>query len=125
MSEYGNVQFRLPTKEEVKVSAAFNQEEGVVNLYLYLDARTVMEILDDGVGSMNWNRTHECIGNKVYCAIGVNANYNHPDREKCFIRKWMSELRHLLKKKKVNPAIHLSVRLFAGGLDERCIMHRK
>ncbi len=87
MSEYGSVQFRLPTKNEVKVCAAFNQEEGVVNLYLYLDARAVMEILDDAVGQMNWDRTHECIGGKVYCSIGINVNYDHPDRPRCMVTK--------------------------------------
>lgn len=90
MNTKDSILFRMPTTEEVKVSAAHNPEEGKVYLYLYLDARTVMDILDDAVGPMNWDRKHEMLGNKVYCAIGINVNYESVDRPRIMV--WKSDV---------------------------------
>lgn len=42
-----------------------------VTLLLYKDARVDMALLDEVVGSMNWQRTHEFKDGKLYCKIGI------------------------------------------------------
>jgi hypothetical protein len=38
---------------------------------LYKDARVDMSLLDEFVGPMNWQRTHEFKDGKLYCAVGI------------------------------------------------------
>ena len=38
---------------------------------LYKDARVDMNILDETVGAMNWKRSHELIGDRLYCTISI------------------------------------------------------
>lgn len=42
-----------------------------VVLLLYKDARVDQRILDELYGPMNWQRSHELIGDRLYCTISV------------------------------------------------------
>ena len=44
---------------------------------LYKDARVDMALLDEVVGPMNWQRTHEFKDGKLYCKVGIR--YTLPD----------------------------------------------
>lgn len=56
---------------------------------LYKDARCDMRILDETVGPENWQREHyECKGN-LFCRVGINVNYRHPDQEPRWV--WKSD----------------------------------
>lgn len=65
---------RLLTADEIDVRVAQTSNyDGVVkvNLLLYKDARVDMRILDEVYGPMNWKRTHQLIGDRLYCTIEV------------------------------------------------------
>lgn len=54
------------------------KKSGLV-LLLYKDARTDMNILDETVGSANWqDRFYEHKG-ILFCSLGINTNYANPD----------------------------------------------
>lgn len=62
--------FRDLTKDEIEVRVQSVSEKGVI-LLLYKDARVDMNILDETVGSQNWQREHyECKGN-LFCRVGI------------------------------------------------------
>ena len=70
--------FRDLTADEIEIRVASVNENGV-QLLLYKNARVDMSILDETVGSENWQREHyECKGN-LFCRVGINTNYNKPD----------------------------------------------
>lgn len=65
---------RLLTADEIDVRVAQTTErDGVVkvNLLLYKDARVDMKILDELVGPFGWKRSHQLIGDRLYCTIEV------------------------------------------------------
>ena len=64
---------RLTTDEiDVRVAQTTERNGAVsVNLLLYKDARVDMRILDELYGPMNWKRTHQLIGDRLYCTIEV------------------------------------------------------
>lgn len=67
-------EIRLLTADEIDVRVAQTSNyDGVVkvNLLLYKDARVDMRILDEVYGPMNWKRTHQLIGDRLYCTIEV------------------------------------------------------
>lgn len=39
----------------------------------YIDARQVMDLLDDVVGPENWQCDYKEIAGKIYCGVGINA----------------------------------------------------
>ena len=41
------------------------------SILIYKDARVDMKILDETFGSMNWKRSHQLIGDRLYCTIEV------------------------------------------------------
>lgn len=56
---------------------------------LYKDARCDMRMLDDVVGPENWQREHyECKGN-LFCRVGINVSYLHPEQEPRWV--WKSD----------------------------------
>ena len=70
--------FRDLRADEIECRVQSVKENGLV-LLLYKDARVDMNILDETVGSSNWQREHyECKGN-LYCRVGINTNYDKPD----------------------------------------------
>ncbi len=51
---------------------------GYATILAYKDARVDMARLDDSVGPLNWQRTHEVIGGNLYCHVGI---YNSEIKE--------------------------------------------
>lgn len=65
--------FRDLHADEIECRVQSVKEKGLV-LLLYKDARVDMNILDETVGSMNWQREHyECKGN-LFCRVGIDIN---------------------------------------------------
>ena len=57
-------------KDEIDVRVAQCTEKGV-SLLLYKDARVDQRILDETFGAMNWMRSHQLIGDRLYCTVSV------------------------------------------------------
>lgn len=62
--------FRDLTAGEIECRVATCNENGV-SLLLYKDARVDMNILDETFGVLGWQRTHELIGDRLYCTVSV------------------------------------------------------
>ena len=64
--------------DEIECRVQSCKKNGLI-LLLYKDARVDMNILDETVGSTNWqNRFYEHKG-ILFCSLGINANYKNPD----------------------------------------------
>lgn len=62
--------FRQLTADEVE--ARFGQDYGDwITLLLYKDARADMNILDETVGAVNWQRKHYEVKGNLYCSVGI------------------------------------------------------
>lgn len=64
--------FRLLTEKDIdcRIGTKSDAKKGV-SILLYRDARVDMDILDESVGSANWQREHyECKGN-LFCRVGI------------------------------------------------------
>lgn len=57
-------------KDEIDVRIAQCSDKGV-SLLLYKDARVDQRILDEAFGEMNWQRSHQLIGDRLYCTVSV------------------------------------------------------
>lgn len=74
--------FRTLRADEIDVRVATVSEKGC-SLLLYKDARCDMNILDETVGSRNWQRSHELINGNLFCNVGIcfeensNGYINH------------------------------------------------
>jgi hypothetical protein len=80
------LKFRALNKDEIDVRVA-QVGDGWVQLLLYKDARVDMSILDETVGPENWTRDHfECKGN-LFCRVGINVNYDQPDKPERWVYK--------------------------------------
>ena len=63
--------FRDLRADEIECRVQSVKEKGLV-LLLYKDARVDMNILDETVGTSNWQREHyECKGN-LFCRVGID-----------------------------------------------------
>jgi hypothetical protein len=70
--------FRDLRADEIECRIQQVKEKGLV-LLLYKDARVDMNILDETVGSSNWqNKFYEHKG-ILFCSLGINTNYEHPE----------------------------------------------
>ena len=79
--------FRDLTEDEIECRVQSVKENGLV-LLLYKDARVDMNILDESVGSANWQREHyECKGN-LFCRVGIKEE-NPKSLEKEWV--WKSD----------------------------------
>lgn len=56
--------------EEIDCRVSMINEKGC-SLLLYKDARVDQNILDETFGPMNWKRSHQLIGNNLYCTVEV------------------------------------------------------
>ena len=66
--------FRDLRADEIECRVQQVKENGLV-LLLYKDARVDMNILDETVGSSNWQREHyECKGN-LFCRVGIRCEH--------------------------------------------------
>lgn len=73
--------FRDLTADEIDCRVATCNENGV-SLLLYKDARVDMNILDETFGITGWQRTHELIGDRLYCTVSI-----WDDKHEQWIRK--------------------------------------
>lgn len=72
------MKFRDLTKDDIEVRVQSVKKNGLV-LLLYKNARVDMNILDETVGAENWqNRFYENKG-ILFCSLGINTNYKHPE----------------------------------------------
>lgn len=70
--------FRDLRADEIECRVQSVKENGLV-LLLYKDARVDMNILDETVGSSNWqNKFYEHKG-ILFCSLGINTNFDKPD----------------------------------------------
>ncbi len=65
-----DLKFRNLRKDEIDVRIG-SVNKGGASLLLYKDARADMNILDETVGPLNWQRKHEVIDGKLFCTISV------------------------------------------------------
>lgn len=69
--------FRNLKADEIECRVQSVKSNGLV-LLLYKDARVDMNILDEAVGSSNWqNKFYENKG-ILFCSLGINTNYEIP-----------------------------------------------
>lgn len=64
------LKFRELKASEIEVRIQSITEKGVI-LLLYKNARVDMDLLDETVGCMNWERKHEIIDGKLYCTVSI------------------------------------------------------
>lgn len=64
------MQFRRLKESEIECRVQSVKENGLV-LLLYKDARCDMNILDETVGSMNWQRSHVLINGNLFCNVSI------------------------------------------------------
>lgn len=64
------IAFRELRADEVDARVSTISAKGL-SLLLYKDARCDMNILDETVGQMNWEREHEIIGGRLYCTVSI------------------------------------------------------
>lgn len=62
--------FRKLTASEIDVRVSTVSEKGC-SVLLYKDARVDQNILDETFGIFGWQRSHEIIGNNLYCTVSV------------------------------------------------------
>lgn len=62
--------FRDVRASEIDCRLQTVTEQGV-SLLLYKDARVDQSILDETVGPLNWSRSHEMIGDRLYCTVSI------------------------------------------------------
>lgn len=73
--------FRDLRADEIECRVQQVKDKGLV-LLLYKDARVDMNILDETVGSSNWQREHyECKGN-LFCRVGIDVGTNEGKAER-------------------------------------------
>lgn len=76
------MEFRDLKANEIDVRVSQITEEWLT-LLLYKDARVDMDILDETVGSENWQRDHKELKGNIYCGVSIW------DKEKNqWITKW-------------------------------------
>ena len=65
------MKFRKLKADEIECRVQQVTANGNAILLLYKDARCDMRLLDETVGSMNWQRSHEMVGNRLYCNVSI------------------------------------------------------
>ncbi len=74
--------FRTLRADEIDCRVSTINEKGL-SLLLYKDARVDMDILDETVGAMNWERDHKELKGNIYCGIGI-----YDSEKDDYIYKW-------------------------------------
>lgn len=64
------MRFRRLKAYEVEARINTISEKGC-SLLLFKDARVDQNILDETVGAENWQRSHQLIGNNLYCTVSI------------------------------------------------------
>lgn len=78
------MEYKFRTLEANEIDCRVNTiNENGLTLLLYKDARVDMNILDETVGSENWQRDHKELKGNIYCGIGI-----WDDKKQQWIWKW-------------------------------------
>lgn len=64
------IEFKALEADDVEVRVQAVRNNGC-SLLLYKDARVDMRLLDEAVGSENWDCSYERIGNSLFCTVGI------------------------------------------------------
>lgn len=81
-----NKMFRALRHDEIECRVAKVTDKGC-QILLYKDARCDMNVLDEAVGVENWqDKFYEHKG-ILFCSLGINTNYNHPEKPERWIWK--------------------------------------
>lgn len=64
------IEFRELYANEIDCRISTINAKGLM-LLLYKDARVDQNILDEAVGCLNWQRSHQMIGDRLYCTVSV------------------------------------------------------
>lgn len=64
------MKFRKLKASEIDARVATVTDKGC-SLLLYKDARVDQNILDETVGCLNWQRSHQMIGDRLYCTVSL------------------------------------------------------
>lgn len=84
------MKFRDLKASEIECRVQSVKQNGLV-LLLYKDARVDMNILDESVGSENWQREHyECKGN-LYCNVGIRCKPSQSETMDYYEWVWKSD----------------------------------
>lgn len=82
------IKFPLLTKDDIEVRIGqLNKEQTKASLLLYQDARCGMKYLDLVVGVNNWQKKYYEVRGLVICSLGINVNYDEPNKEPYWIWK--------------------------------------
>ena len=69
------MKFRALKASEIdcRIQSIGQNKTGAVGttILLYKDARVDMNILDETVGAMNWQREHSVVNGNLYCTISI------------------------------------------------------
>ena len=68
-----NKKFRNLDASEIEARVA-QVNKGGVQVLLYKDARVDQNILDETFGIFGWKRTHQMIGDRLYCTVSIRNN---------------------------------------------------
>ncbi len=80
------MKFRKLKPEEIDVRVGTVISSGTwqgVTLLLYKDARVDMDILDETVGSENWQRRHYEVKGNMYCSVGIKCDSEWVWKDDC------------------------------------------
>lgn len=80
------INFRNLNVSEIECRISTVKSSGL-SLLLYKDARCDMSVLDETVGSENWQRSHELINGNLFCNVGINVNYLDPSATPAWVWK--------------------------------------
>lgn len=64
------IEFRELYANEIDCRISTINAKGLT-LLLYKDARVDQNILDEAVGCLNWQRSHQLIGDRLYCTVSI------------------------------------------------------
>lgn len=64
------MKFRRLKASEVEARVQTITDKGC-SILLYKDARVDQNILDETVGCLNWQRSHQLIGDRLYCTVSI------------------------------------------------------
>ena len=71
------MKFRDLRPDEVECRVGTEKEGKGISLLLYKTARCDMDILDETVGSMNWQREHVLIDGQLFCRVGIREEHEN------------------------------------------------
>ena len=64
------IEFRKLKPEDIEVRPA-TIKDGKATLLCYIDSRSVVELMDDAVGTFNWNMEFEQVGDQIVGKMGI------------------------------------------------------